>query len=105
MLLAGASSGEEPVPFAAWQDPPRAARPVARWWWPGGSVTVVNHFGHERRWIRAIERWLSPLSQWIGFRLDLPIETVTDTPGLTTEEIERVNLVGWWRLIRMRRDG
>ena len=21
-----------------WEDPPGEARPVARWWWPGGSV-------------------------------------------------------------------
>ena len=28
----------EPIPLAAWNEPPREARPVARWWWPGGSV-------------------------------------------------------------------
>ena len=32
------SAAEEPIPIAAWNDPPREARPVARWWWPGGSV-------------------------------------------------------------------
>jgi len=26
------------IPLAEWQAPPRDARPVARWWWPGGSV-------------------------------------------------------------------
>ena len=29
---------EEVIPIASWQDPPRSVRPVARWWWPGGSV-------------------------------------------------------------------
>ncbi len=29
---------EEVIPIAGWQDPPRSVRPVARWWWPGGSV-------------------------------------------------------------------
>lgn len=39
-----ASGGLLPVaPSGAWdatgfRDPPRAARPVARWWWPGGAV-------------------------------------------------------------------
>jgi len=28
----------EHFPAAAWQDPPREMRPLARWWWPGGSV-------------------------------------------------------------------
>ncbi|MBW2275529.1 MAG: hypothetical protein JRG96_19890, partial [Deltaproteobacteria bacterium] len=31
----------EPFPTAAWQDPPRELRPVARWWWPGGSVEAA----------------------------------------------------------------
>jgi hypothetical protein len=26
------------IPIAAWQEPARDMRPVARWWWPGGSV-------------------------------------------------------------------
>ena len=34
----GAPAREEPIPISAWDDPPRDARPVARWWWPGGSV-------------------------------------------------------------------
>ncbi len=27
-----------PIPLEAWREPPREVRPVARWWWPGGSV-------------------------------------------------------------------
>jgi len=29
---------EAVIPLAAWQEPPQGVRPVARWWWPGGSV-------------------------------------------------------------------
>lgn len=39
------------IPIAAWQDPPREARPVARWWWPGGSVdpdTLRSHLQQIR---------------------------------------------------------
>ncbi len=36
--LVEAPAAEEWIPVAAWQDPPRDARPVARWWWPGDSV-------------------------------------------------------------------
>lgn len=31
-------SDRDPIPLAAWMHPPDEARPLARWWWPGGSV-------------------------------------------------------------------
>ena len=31
-------AAQELIPIAGWQNPPRDVRPVARWWWPGGSV-------------------------------------------------------------------
>ena len=34
----GANRLDAPIPILEWQEPPRDARPVARWWWPGGSV-------------------------------------------------------------------
>ena len=30
------------LPIKAWQKPPLAVRPIARWWWPGGSVEPVR---------------------------------------------------------------
>ena len=33
-----AHESPEIIPTEDWQDPPGEARPVARWWWPGGSV-------------------------------------------------------------------
>jgi hypothetical protein len=38
---AATTAAQEPIPIAAWNEPPRAARPVARWWWPGGSVEAA----------------------------------------------------------------
>jgi hypothetical protein len=34
----GTPATDELIPIAAWNEPPRDVRPVARWWWPGGSV-------------------------------------------------------------------
>lgn len=76
------------------------ARRVCR---PGGTVVVVNHFHSPRRLLGTVERWLTPASQWIGFRMDLPVDVVTGAPGLEVESIERVNLFGLWRLIVLRR--
>jgi hypothetical protein len=70
----------------------------------GGTVTVVNHFGSDHRVAGLAERFLTPLTLWIGFSLDVPVSTVTGSPGLRTEREERVNLLRLWRLIEMRRE-
>lgn len=33
-----AETAPDLIPQGAWENPPLAFRPVARWWWPGGSV-------------------------------------------------------------------
>ena len=70
---------------------------------PGGTVVVVNHFSSDSRAMRAGERALTPMSQWIGFRLDLPVGIVTETAGLEVVRQQKVNLFGLWRLIELRR--
>jgi len=71
---------------------------------PGGTVMVVNHFRSDSsRLLRWGEKLLTPASQWIGFRLDEPIESVTGTQRLDTVRIERVNLFGLWRLVELQR--
>jgi phosphatidylethanolamine/phosphatidyl-N-methylethanolamine N-methyltransferase len=72
---------------------------------PGGTIVVVNHFRHRNPAIRLCERLLTPVSQWVGFRLDLPLEDVTGTPGLETAHVERVNLLKLWHLLELRRRG
>jgi phosphatidylethanolamine/phosphatidyl-N-methylethanolamine N-methyltransferase len=84
-------------------EPERVMREIARVCKPGGTVMVVNHFGSASSRLRQLERWGSALSQWVGFRLDLPVETVLATAALEPVKIERVNLLGLWRLIELRR--
>lgn len=72
---------------------------------PGGTIVVVNHFRHRNPAIRLCEGLLTPISQWVGFRLDLPLEAVTGTPGLETAHVERVNLLRLWHLLELRRLG
>jgi phosphatidylethanolamine/phosphatidyl-N-methylethanolamine N-methyltransferase len=84
-------------------EPDRVMAEIARVVRPGGTVMVVNHFGSRQMPLSWIERALTPLSQWIGFRLDLPIETVTAAPGLEVVRVDRVNLLGLWRLVELRR--
>jgi phosphatidylethanolamine/phosphatidyl-N-methylethanolamine N-methyltransferase len=84
-------------------EPERVMAEVQRVCRVGGTVMVVNHFGSRSRLLRLVERALTPLSWWIGFRLDLPLEAVTSTPGLEVVRVERVNLFGMWRLLELRR--
>jgi phosphatidylethanolamine/phosphatidyl-N-methylethanolamine N-methyltransferase len=84
-------------------EPQRVMEEVRRVCKPGGTVIVVNHFRSSNRVLRSLERGLTPASQWIGFRLDLPLETVTAMGGFEVLSLERVNLLGMWRLIELQR--
>lgn len=69
----------------------------------GGKIAVLNHFHSSNRVMRSLESCMSPVSQWVGFRLDVPSETVTGTPGLAVDSSESVNVFGLWQLIVLRR--
>ena len=64
-------------------DPSRVMAEMARVCRPGGTVIVVNHFQSTFAPLAALEHLITPLSTWIGFRMDLPVAAVTGTPGLT----------------------
>ena len=59
---------DEEIPLAAWERPPREVLPVARWWWPGGSVDpagLKQHLGEIRAaGVGAVE--LQPLLLGLG---------------------------------------
>ena len=84
-------------------EPERVMAEMRRVCRPGGTVMVVNHFLSEGRVVGRFDRLFTPASRWIGFRMDLPIETVTRTPGLDVVSVRRVNLLGHWRLIELQR--
>lgn len=84
-------------------DPDQVMAEMARVCRPGGTVVVVNHFLSDNPVLGLLERMLTPLSRWVGFRLDLPEGQVAGTEGLVLECEERVNLFGLWRLLRFRR--
>jgi len=77
---------------------PREMRRVVR---PGGTVTVVNHFGSENLPMKLVERVLTPASQWIGFRLTCRSRSPPGPPA-GGHPGERVNALGLWRLIELK---
>lgn len=84
-------------------EPLRVMSEMARVCRVGGTVTVVNHFGAGGRLVGALEHAVTPATQWIGFRMDLPVDVVTRAPGLEVVHAERVNLLRMWRLLVLRR--
>lgn len=66
---------------------------------PGGRIVVVNHFGSRNRLGSWLERKLTPVTQHMGFRLDLPVESVLGLPQLDAVDDRRVNLFKLWRLL------
>ncbi|HZN55696.1 MAG TPA: class I SAM-dependent methyltransferase, partial [Candidatus Polarisedimenticolaceae bacterium] len=84
-------------------DPDKVLAEMARVCRPGGTVIVVNHFQSRFAPLAAAERRLTPLSTWVGFRMDLPVETVTRTAGLRLVGKEAVNFLGLWHLLELRR--
>jgi phosphatidylethanolamine/phosphatidyl-N-methylethanolamine N-methyltransferase len=84
-------------------EPERVMAEICRVCKPGGTVIVVNHFHSSNRALGLVERSLTPATQWIGFRMDLPVEVVTGSRGLSVDSVERVNMFGLWKLIVMRR--
>jgi len=84
-------------------EPEKVMAEIRRVCKPGGTVMVVNRFRSSSRALGSLEELLSVASQWIGFRLDLPLDTVLGTEGLELVELERVSLLGLWHLLELRR--
>ena len=84
-------------------EPRRVMDEICRVCKPGGTVAVVNHFRSSLAPLGFLERLLTPASQWIGFRMDLPLAVVTDTAGLEVVDRRAVNLLKRWQLLVMRR--
>lgn len=86
-------------------EPRQVVAEMARVCKPGGRVVVLNHFACRHPVPRWFEKQLSPLTHRVGFRLDLPLETILDIPTLHVESEARVNMLGMWRLVVFRRRG
>ncbi len=67
---------------------------------PGGEIFIVNHFRSEKGLARGIENSLSPLARLLGFHTDVELTSFLSETGLEADDITRVNLFGYWKLVR-----
>ena len=91
-----------PYVMSVVSDPKRVLSEMKRVCRPGGRIAIVNHFLSRNPLKASLEKVLSPLSVHVGFRLDTPLG-VLDDPDLEIEIKRRVNLLGNWTLLRMRK--
>lgn len=83
-------------------DPKRVLSEMKRVCRPGGRLAIVNHFLSRNPVKASLEKVLTPLSVHVGFRLDTPLGVLKD-PDLTVEVNQRVNWLGNWTLVRLRK--
>lgn len=70
---------------------------------PEGQLFVINHFRHDNPLVGTAEKALAPLSRWVGFRPDFGLDEFVERNDLDVLEIRRVNLFGYWKLLRASR--
>lgn len=85
-------------------DPVRVVQEMSRVCRPGGEIFIVNHFLSANALLRAMEHMLAPLSRSLGFRPDLALAQFERDAGLDVVERSRVNMLGYWTLLRARND-
>ncbi len=85
-------------------EPDQVMQEIRRVCRPGGTVVVLNQFLSANPVLRVADRLLTPLSRWVGFHMDVPVEVVTRVPGLRVAGLRRVNLLRLWSLVHLERE-
>jgi phosphatidylethanolamine/phosphatidyl-N-methylethanolamine N-methyltransferase len=66
-------------------DPVKLIEETRRVTKPGGQMVIINHFRSSNRVVGAIEKWLCPLCQHLGWRSDLCLKELLDQTGLEVD--------------------
>ena len=84
-------------------DPVQVAREMHRVCRVGGYMVVLNHFRSQNPILAWVERLLSPLTVWIGFKADVDLPAFLAQTGLEPVSIEKVNIPRMWSLVTFRK--
>ena len=85
-------------------DPVSVVREMHRVCRPGGRIIVLNHFRSANRGLAWIERMISPLTLYIGFKSDLDLPGFLAQAELKPVSIEKVNFPRIWSLVTCIKD-
>jgi phosphatidylethanolamine/phosphatidyl-N-methylethanolamine N-methyltransferase len=67
-------------------EPERVMAEILRVLKPGGRLVISNHFARDGGAMAAVEQWLAPFANRIGWHSDFPMTTVTGMPGFRVVE-------------------
>ncbi|HSO43310.1 MAG TPA: class I SAM-dependent methyltransferase [Rhodospirillales bacterium] len=76
---------------------------VARVCKPGGEIIVVNHFKSSNKIMSRLEDAVAPLYRYIGFRPDLPMESILSDARFELKGTHPTNLFGEWWVLHLER--
>lgn len=78
---------------------------VARVLKPGGEAIIVSHFAANHGWRGWLERRIVPVTQWLGWRSDVPIDLILGQPDLEHVETRRLPPLGVFSIVRLKKVG
>lgn len=67
---------------------------------PDGELFIVNHFSASHGVMASIERAVTPLSKFVGWRPSFPMDDFLQQTGLKVADTQPVNAFGYWTLIK-----
>lgn len=67
---------------------------------PQGEIILVNHFASETPSVQFIEKKLSLITDWVGFNSNFSINSIAQYDRLHIIESKKINLFGYWTLLR-----
>lgn len=71
----------------------------------GGKIVIVNHFLSGNRFAAALEKFLRPLCEKIGWRSDLSLEYLIEQTGLQVDYRYKLDSVDVWETVFVTNDG
>lgn len=92
-----------PYVISVVSDPVQVAREMLRVCRVGGHIVVLNHFRSQNPILAWVERRLSPLTVWIGFKADVDLPAFLAQTGFEPVSIEKVNIARMWSLVTFRK--
>lgn len=81
-------------------DPKRTMSEIIRVCKEGGKIVLVNHFSNGNRFLSRVEKNISPLCKRIGFRTDLPLETLISDTSIIINKKEKLDPLALWKIVQ-----